>query len=227
MQTFQEKRLFIIYGYHSKKFLLNSVDRFGSVILKQKQIFCEFYCKILCNVGQMNQFFHFWKLTFQEFQGFLGTPQTCAFSLTITYFGLFSLYILLFKFTLRHGVYAFFAYVHSGNWLKEFAKHGQQTTEMFRLFHSFLLGQLYFDFLFAYGQITDAVRTARKDQTNMLAQWAIYRVEHQTLPVRFLCDSYGMLQDIYLKFLYRNSSDIYLMIIWRKSFRLSVLSTAI
>ena len=27
-----------------------------------------------------------------------------------------------------------------------------------------------------------------------------YRVEHQTLPVRFFCDSYGVLQDIYLKF---------------------------
>ena len=32
--------------------------------------------------------------------------------------------------------------------------------------------------------------------------------------------------DIYLNFLYRNSSDIYLMIIWRKSFRLSVISSA-
>ena len=28
----------------------------------------------------------------------------------------------------------------------------------------------------------------------------VYRVEHQTLPVRFFCDSYGMLQDIDLKF---------------------------
>ena len=27
-----------------------------------------------------------------------------------------------------------------------------------------------------------------------------YRVEHQTLQVSFFCDSYGMLQDIYLKF---------------------------
>ena len=34
-----------------------------------------------------------------------------------------------------------------------------------------------------------------------ICNWkGLYRVEHQTLPVSFFCDSYGMLQDIYLKF---------------------------
>ena len=48
----------------------------------------------------------------------------------------------------------------------------------------------------------------------------VYRVEHQTLPVRFFCDSYGNASRYFHEILYRNSSDIYLMIVLRKSFRL-------